>query len=132
MSINGQRILVVDDERVIADTLALIFRNAGYDAKAVYEGREAVECARAFAPHVVISDVMMPGVNGVEAAMTIERECLGTKVLLMSGQARSAALLDRALLAGFAFPLVLKPIPPDELLEKVAEMLAESGSAANA
>ncbi|HSY13014.1 MAG TPA: response regulator, partial [Verrucomicrobiae bacterium] len=65
------RVLVVDDEQVIADTLAKILDLNGYDASAVYTGTAAVESARSLKPDLVISDVIMPDMNGIEAAISI-------------------------------------------------------------
>ena len=63
--------LVVDDEQVIADTLAIILNQAGFDASAVYTGKGAVEAARQRRPAIIISDVMMPDMNGIEAAIPV-------------------------------------------------------------
>ncbi len=65
------RVLVVDDEQVIADTLAKILDLNGYDASAVYTGTAAVESARSLRPDLIISDVIMPDMNGIEAAISI-------------------------------------------------------------
>ena len=65
------KILVVDDEHVIADTLAIILNRAGYDAKSAYDGRQAVEKAHSWCPDVLICDVIMPDMNGIEAAICI-------------------------------------------------------------
>ena len=70
MTLNGQpskpRVLVVDDERVIADTLAIILNQNGFDASAVYTGTAAVDRARETKPDLIISDVIMPDMNGIE------------------------------------------------------------------
>lgn len=58
--------IVVDDERVIAESLADILRGEGCEAVAVTSGVEAVDLAKKIQPHVVISDVAMPDVNGIE------------------------------------------------------------------
>jgi CheY-like chemotaxis protein len=70
MAVNGKRkVLIVDDERVIADTLAIILNQHGYEASAAYSGNEAVEKARAVQPDLIISDVIMQDMNGIEAAI---------------------------------------------------------------
>ena len=70
------RVLVVDDEHVIADTLAIILNQAGFDASAVYTGSEAVDVARTAKPDLIITDVILApsdptGMNGIEAAIHI-------------------------------------------------------------
>ena len=61
-----RRVIVVDDERLIADTLATILNNAGYDARAVYSGEQLVELLESFQPEVLIADVVMPGMTGIQ------------------------------------------------------------------
>jgi CheY-like chemotaxis protein len=64
-----RRVIVVDDERLIANTLATILNNAGYDARAVYSGEQLVELLESFQPEVLIADVVMPGMTGIQAAI---------------------------------------------------------------
>jgi CheY-like chemotaxis protein len=123
MSNSGQstkpRVLVVDDERVIADTLAIILNQAGFEAAAVYTGTEAVERARKEKPDLVISDVIMPDMNGIEAAIRIRQMLPGCKILLFSGQAATADLLEKARLQGHEFEILAKPVHPQDLLAKL-------------
>lgn len=121
-----KRVLVVDDERVIADTLTLIFRKAGYDAQAVYSGRDAIERAREFAPDIVVSDVVMPEMDGIEAVSLMANERLAPAVLLISGQADGDYVTDSL---AHRFEIVAKPIHPDLLLERVARITAKAASA---
>ncbi len=65
------KVLVVDDEQTIANTLALILNHSGFEARAVYSGEAAVEVVGSFAPDVLISDVVMTGMSGVEAAIAV-------------------------------------------------------------
>jgi len=99
------RVLVVDDERVIADTLAIILNQAGFDASAVYTGNGAVDEARKVRPDLIISDVIMPDMNGIEAAIHIRGFLPGCKILLFSGQAATADLLESARAKGHEFEM---------------------------
>ena len=123
MKSNGQpskpRVLVVDDERVIADTLAIILNQNGFEATAVYTGSAAVERARASQPDLVISDVIMPDMNGIEAAIQIRQMLPKCKILLFSGQAATADLLEKARAQGHEFELLAKPVHPQDLLAKL-------------
>lgn len=123
MIANGQptrpRVLVVDDERVIADTLAIILNQNGFDAHAVYTGTAAVDRARASRPDLVISDVIMPDMNGIEAAIQIRAILPGCKILLFSGQAATADLLEKARAQGHEFEILAKPVHPQDLLAKL-------------
>jgi DNA-binding response OmpR family regulator len=80
------KVLVVDDERVIADTLAMILNQSGFDARAVYSGEKAVEMASTFAPDMLITDVIMADLNGIDAAIMIRAIVPKIKILLFSGQ----------------------------------------------
>ena len=113
------RVLVVDDERRIADTLAIILNQNGFDAMAVYTGTEAVERARDTRPDLIISDVIMPDMNGIEAAIRIRELLPGCKILLFSGQAATADLLEKARAQGHEFEILAKPVHPQDLLAKL-------------
>lgn len=113
------RIFVVDDEFVIATTLATILQRSGFDAVSFTEPMKALDAAREKAPDLLISDVMMPILSGVDLAIRIKSECPGCKVLLFSGQAATANLLEVARREGYDFELLSKPIHPSEFLLKV-------------
>lgn len=113
------KVLVVDDERVIADTLAIILNQHGFEAAAVYTGTAAVERAKAVRPDLVISDVIMPDMNGIDAAINIRKFLPGCKILLFSGQAATADLLESARSQGHEFEILAKPVHPQDLLAKL-------------
>lgn len=113
------KVLVADDERVIADTLAMILNQSGFDARAVYSGEKALEEAPTFQPNMLISDVIMADLNGIDAAIRI-REILPTiKILLFSGQAATADLLEKARSEGYEFEILAKPVHPQDLLSRL-------------
>ena len=113
------RVLVVDDEKVIADTLAIILNKAGYNASAAYTGNQAVDLARSERPDLVITDVIMPDMNGIEAAIHIREFLPACKILLFSGQAATVDLLEDARVHGHEFEILAKPIHPGDLLAKL-------------
>jgi CheY-like chemotaxis protein len=113
------KVLVADDERVIADTLAMILNQSGFDARAVYSGEAALEAVPAFEPDMLISDVIMAGLNGIDAAIRIRILCPGIKILLFSGQAATADLLEKARANGYEFEILAKPVHPQDLLNKL-------------
>jgi CheY-like chemotaxis protein len=112
-------VLVVDDERVIADTLAIILSQSGFEAKAVYSGEAAVETAQELHPEMIISDVIMHDLNGIEAAIRIRKMLPGCKILLFSGQAATADLLESARSRGHEFTILAKPVHPQDLLDRL-------------
>ena len=113
------KVLVADDERVIADTLAIILNQSGFQATAVYSGEKAVETARTLQPDMVISDVIMTDLNGIDAAIQIRTMLPLCKILLFSGQAATADLLDRARIQGHEFEILAKPVHPQDLLARL-------------
>lgn len=114
-----RKVLVADDEKVIANTLAQILTQSGFDAVAVYNGKEAVETAKTMSPDLVISDVIMPELNGIQAAIQIRSMLPKTKILLFSGQASTADLLEEARNEGHQFEILAKPVHPQDLLAKI-------------
>ncbi|MGA9673510.1 MAG: response regulator [Terracidiphilus sp.] len=113
------KILVADDERVIADTLAMILNQSGFEARAVYSGEAALTAAVAFGPDMLISDVIMADLNGIDAAIRIRGLLPKIKILLFSGQAATADLLEKARARGYEFEILAKPVHPQDLLNKL-------------
>ena len=113
------KIIVVDDEPIIADTLVNILTGEGHDALAVSHGESAVKWAKMVLPDAVISDVIMPGMNGIETAKAIMESLPNCRIILFSGQAASVDLLAQARAEGYAFEVLAKPINPEKLLEKL-------------
>jgi len=117
----AKRVFVVDDESRIADTLAVILRLAGYDAQAFYNAQTTLEEIALCAPDLVISDIMMPGMNGVDMAVLIRERHPECKVLLLSGNAAMTDMLDKARLQGHIFDFLAKPIHPADLLARMLQ-----------
>lgn len=113
------RVLVADDEQVIANTLAIILNQAGFDARAVFSGEKAVEALDSFQPDMLISDVIMTGMTGIEAAIITRARMPNCKILLFSGQAATADLLEKARTQGHEFEILAKPVHPTDLLAKL-------------
>jgi CheY-like chemotaxis protein len=127
-----QRVLVVDDEAITADTIAKILSLGGYSATAAYDSEGALESALVKPPDLLLTDVILPGMNGIELAQTVKRVFPECKVLLFSGQASTVDFLAAAHRAGHSFTLLSKPVPPEELLAQVARQLSSSPEQASA
>lgn len=119
---SNRRVLILDDEQVIANTLALILNRSGYEACAVYTGEAAVETARQLSPDFLISDVILRGMTGLEAAIRISKIVPQCRILLFSGQAATADLLQEAEAAGHHFELLTKPVHPRTLIQRLNEL----------
>jgi DNA-binding response OmpR family regulator len=114
-----RRVIVADDDETIATTLAIILNQAGFEARAVFSGEQVVKLLDSFQPEMLITDVAMPGMTGIELAITVRNRLSNCKILLFSGQAATADLLEQAKMYGHEFEIVAKPIHPTDLLAKM-------------
>jgi CheY-like chemotaxis protein len=117
-------IFVVDDEKAIAETLAIILEKTGFVATAFTNPLEALEKATMKSPGLLLSDVVMPVLSGVDLAIQIKEKCPNCKILLFSGQAETTDLLTAARKQGYNFPLVAKPIHPAALILRIRELIS--------
>ena len=116
-------VFVVDDEPTIASTVAQILALTGFDAKPFTDALEALGAAFIEPPNLLISDVVMPQMSGVDLAIQVKRQCPDCKVLLFSGQAATADMLKVARLNGYDFELLTKPVHPTDLLKQIKSMI---------
>ena len=116
------RILVVDDEQLITDTICAILNESGFDSVGVYSGAEALEAAAKYQPQIVLSDVMMPRMSGVELGIRLRSLYPETKVILFSGQTATSGLIQRAEADGHRFVLIPKPIHPRDLITRLKSL----------
>jgi CheY-like chemotaxis protein len=119
-------VLIVDDEKIVAESMAEIFRLSGHEALFATKAAEAVEIARRTKPHLLITDVVMPGENGIELAIKVVSEIPSCKILLMSGQAETTNLLEDALRHGHNFEILAKPVWPPDLLHRAERIVSAS------
>lgn len=110
-------VLVVDDEKLIVDTMAEILEGAGFEAIGAYDGLTALERVARRPPDYLLSDVLMPQMNGVELAIAIRKMYPTTRIMLFSGQAGISEILLEGQKQGFEFELIAKPIHPLKLVE---------------
>jgi CheY-like chemotaxis protein len=121
-----QRVLVVDDDRLVADTLTLIFMVNGFQAEARYSAAEALARARVFSPELLLCDVSMPDETGLQLAEKMHREIPHCKVLMLTAFAGNAAKVEmQAQRMKRPLKLLSKPCRP-ELLLKEAEALLQT------
>lgn len=111
-----KKIIVVDDDALIAESLADILNGEGFEATAVFSGQDAIDWARKNQPDVLVSDVVMPEMNGIEAAKSIREFLPQCRIILFSGQALTKNLLAEARAQGHTFEMLAKPINPYSLL----------------
>ena len=116
-------ILVVDDDPVIQKLLEVNFSIEGYAVEVAGDGAEAVEKARAVSPDLIVLDVMMPKMNGLEAAKVLKGDPATASIPIIMLSAKAQDLDQEAgLEAGVNFYMT-KPFDPLELLDKAAELI---------
>ncbi len=119
----ANRVLIIDDEQVIADTLVTIFSQRGYEARGAYSAEQALSMMESWKPGLVIADVLLPAMNGIDLAIRIKSQWPECHISLFSGQAATSDLLDGAMRNGHFFNVHAKPIHPSELLGVAARVL---------
>jgi DNA-binding NtrC family response regulator len=120
---SGRKILIVDDEETIADTLTLIFSSNGYEARTAYSAEQALEVLEEWRPDLAVIDVVLPGMNGIEFAIFLKASYPGCHFLLFSGQPGTSGLLEEAKKKGHLFEILAKPLHPTFMLATVSDML---------
>lgn len=113
------RVLIVDDDRRLADALALVLRQRGFDTSVAYSGPEAIQTALTSPPDYIVMDIIMNGIDGVDAAIAICEILPQCRILLMSGAADAMQRLDKGSIRGHHFELLTKPVLADCLLDKL-------------
>jgi DNA-binding NtrC family response regulator len=121
---SGSCIFVVDDEPVIASSLAAILQMNGFSARFFTCPLEALAAARSESPDMVISDVAMPGISGIDLAIQMRAQYPNCKILLFSGQAATLDLLEGARAQGYDFRLLQKPVHHSEFLWEIGRLSA--------
>lgn len=121
---SGFQVLVVDDEKSVTDSIVLVLRNQGIVAMGAYSGKSGLEDAVRWRPDLILLDVLLPDANGIEIALEMSSRLPGSQILLMSGQAATVDLLERARQQGHEFEVLAKPFDPEYLLRRVAALRA--------
>jgi CheY-like chemotaxis protein len=121
-------ILIVDDERVIANTLSDIFRRAGFKVLTAYDGSSALALIGSSIPDILLSDVAMPGMSGIELAMAVAETIPECKTLLFSGHAEAIEQVIDACECGYDFHFVAKPVDPALMVDMASKLVGRGGS----
>lgn len=117
----SRRILVVDDDPAMVDTLCDILDLEGWTPERAYSGEEALAVARSGGPGVVLMDIKMSGLNGVEALRALREVRPDVKVVLMTAYSASS-LLEEAVRAG-AVAVLAKPLDPAEVMRLLGSLV---------
>jgi CheY-like chemotaxis protein len=119
-----QRVLVVDDDRLVADTLHLIFQASGFDSQVAYSAAEGLERARVFSPALVLCDVCMPEESGLRLVERLDREMPSCRAIMLSAYASNGFHVEQQSLH-LRRPLTMlsKPCRPERLLQEARTLL---------
>jgi DNA-binding NtrC family response regulator len=107
-------VLIVDDDRQVGEILRRVFTSAGYTCRLVGDGDEALEVFKVWRPPLVVTDILHPGVTGIELLRQVRQEDPDAAVIVVSGNSRIAYRIESLKLGAYAF--LMKPINVDELL----------------
>lgn len=122
---SSQRVLIVDDDRLVADTLSLIFARSGFAAYARYSADDALECAREFLPDLLLCDISMPERDGIALVDDIHRELPSCRILVLTGfYGNLHRVREHADRLARNVGILTKPCQPADLLREANAMLA--------
>ena len=120
------RVFIVDDEHMIASSLATILRHSGFDAIAFTHPLDVLQAAQAEAPDLLISDLLMPGMSGIDLGIRMQQLHPSCKILICSGQSSDQQILADARAEGHNFELLVKPMHPKDLLKRIHQVTGNS------
>jgi CheY-like chemotaxis protein len=115
-------VFVVDDLPVIVMTVVAILNESGFEATGFNGAADALQAAEAGCPDLLITDVSMPGMNGIELAIRFRSLYPTCKIVLFSGHASTGDLLQVAKGKGHDFTILAKPIHPKDLLAAITKL----------
>lgn len=117
------KILVVDDEEDILELLEYNLSKEGYDVKTAENGKEAIEIAKSFIPHIILLDIMMPSMDGIEACKRLKDLPELSKSFILFLTARTEEYSEVAAFDAGADDFIAKPIKPKALLSRLSAIL---------
>ncbi len=126
-----KRILVVEDNAEVAKLLELILRRSGYDVRIAEDGVDALAQFRAFSPHLVLLDIMLPLMDGYEVCARLREAYQATEPIIMLSSLDTQLDMERSRKAG-ATDHIAKPFDKDQLLATIRRYLGEESLGAAA
>jgi DNA-binding response OmpR family regulator len=127
MKSSAQRVLIVDDDIMVADTLNMVFQKNGFDVRSRYSANEGLTCAREFRPDLLLCDIVMPGRDGISLAGDISRELPDCRILVLTGfYADLDEVHGRSRHLRRPLSILTKPCFPGDLIREANAMLSVS------
>jgi len=122
-TVDNATILVVDDERSIADTAAMVLDREGYCALALYNAADAIALLRKLDVALMVSDVNMPEMDGINLAFKARELCPQMGILLMSGNETLETIKQRPGCEGCPFEIMAKPFGARQLVDRIKSVI---------
>lgn len=121
-----QRILIVEDDNNILISLNFLMESCGYQTQACNNGQDALAAAEAFRPHLVLLDIMLPGLNGYDICRALRASPVhaGTKIVVLSAKGRESEIARARDLGADAY--LTKPFATRDVTETVRRLLTPS------
>ena len=128
----AKKVLIVDDEPNIVAALEYLLQRSGYEVRAAANGDQALRQVEAFAPDLVLLDVMMPQKSGYEVCQRIRERAdwRAVKIIMLSARGREAEVSKGLSLGADLY--ITKPFSNAELVARIGDLLGESGPPADA
>jgi len=119
------RILIVDDDKGLTQLLQLVFESRGLGVTVAHSGEQALAALATELPEVILLDIMMPGMSGVEVCAKVRADPRTTHTPIIILTAKSDAETHRAAMEAGATQYLVKPIRPSELINRINEVAAQ-------
>ncbi len=132
MDISSIKVLVVDDDPDIVEILKYNLKNSGYSVKSAGNGVEAIKKAKKFIPDIILMDVMMPEMSGIEACEEIKNIDQLSQAIIIFLSARSEDYTQISAYDAGADDYISKPVKPKILLKKISNIAKKINSEKNA
>ena len=132
MDISSIKVLVVDDDPDIVEILKYNLKNSGYSVKSAANGVEAIKKAKKFIPDIILMDVMMPEMSGIEACEEIKNIDQLSQAIIIFLSARSEDYTQISAYDAGADDYISKPVKPKILLKKISNIAKKISSQKNA
>lgn len=120
----GKKILIVDDDKFLLDIYSLKFKSGGFEVDTAFGGEDALKKIREDAPDILLLDIVMPGMDGIEVLQTIRGEKIGSgmTIIILSNQSQQSDV-DKATALGVDGYIIKASSTPSEVLAKVKEII---------
>jgi len=130
MDMHAWNVLLVDDEVDFISTLAERLEIRGINARVAYDGESALAAVAEDVPQVMVLDVMMPGMRGIDVLQRVKESHPGVQVILLTGQGKTRDGIEGMRHGAFAY--LMKPLDLEELIRTMGEAVNAPQGASNA